>query len=118
MGVKGPSTTLFSAIFNFISGRMVSRSGEQLQLIDKFEDDKPMLEVLSNPGRFEKCLSKTSSSYCFFYPCIDQIYFKTLAKFKVRRAYANVANDRTVAYWTASMEIMDYFYESKGKLDM
>lgn len=49
---------------------------------------------------------------------IDQIYFQTLDKFKVKRSYANVANDRTVPYWTAGMEIMDYFYESKGKLDM
>ncbi|KAG2193603.1 hypothetical protein INT47_012981 [Mucor saturninus] len=97
LGVKGPSHSLFSSFFNFVSGRMVSRSGEQLQLIDKFEKNKPILEVLSDP---------------------DQVYFKTLAKFKVKRSYANVANDRTVPYWTAGMEIMDYFYESKGKLDM
>ncbi|KAI7874337.1 putative serine esterase-domain-containing protein [Mucor mucedo] len=97
LGVKGPSHSLFSSFFNFVSGRMVSRSGEQLQLIDKFEKNKPILEVLSDP---------------------DQVYFKTLAKFKVKRSYANVANDRTVPYWTAGMEIMDYFYESKGKLDI
>lgn len=49
---------------------------------------------------------------------VDQVYFKNLAKFKTRRTYANIANDRTVPYWTSGMELMDYFYNSKGKLDM
>jgi hypothetical protein len=53
MGVKVPSSSFFSTIFKFVSGRLVSRSGEQLQLLDKFdkENNKTMLEVLSDPGK-------------------------------------------------------------------
>lgn len=52
MGVKIPSSSLISKAFNYMSGRLVSRSGEQLQLIDHFdkENDKSMLEVLADPG--------------------------------------------------------------------
>jgi hypothetical protein len=52
MGVKLPSTSIISTMFNYMSGRMVSRSGEQLQLIDTFDKDKTMLEVLSDPGKY------------------------------------------------------------------
>lgn len=54
MGVKIPSKSFISVVFNFMSGRIVSRSGEQLQLIDKFdkENNKSMLEVLADPGNF------------------------------------------------------------------
>ncbi|KAK4517966.1 uncharacterized protein ATC70_001315 [Mucor velutinosus] len=98
MGVRLPSSNAFSIMFNFVSGRLVSRSGEQLQLLDKYDkvDNKPMLEILSDP---------------------DQPYFKYLSKFKKRRTYANIANDRTVAYWTAGLELRDYFFNSKGKVD-
>jgi hypothetical protein len=53
MGVKVPSSSVRSTVFNYLSGRLVSRSGEQLQLIDKYdkEGNKTMLEVLSEPGR-------------------------------------------------------------------
>ena len=53
MGVRLPSSNAFSFIFNFISGRLVSRSGEQLQLLDKHDktQNKAMLEILSDPGK-------------------------------------------------------------------
>ena len=98
MGVRSPSSNAFSFLFNFISGRLVSRSGEQLQLLDEYDktQNKAMLEILSDP---------------------DQVYFKYLSKFKTRRSYANVANDRTVGYWTAGLELRDYFFNKKGKID-
>ncbi|CAO3692259.1 unnamed protein product [Rhizopus stolonifer] len=90
MGVKLPDNSFRSTVFNYFSGRFVSRSGEQLQLRDSFEGI-PLVHVLSDP---------------------DEIYFKHLAKFKVRRSYANVINDRTVPYWTAGLELMDYFHNN------
>ncbi|CEP07008.1 hypothetical protein [Parasitella parasitica] len=98
MGVRLPSSNAFAIMFNFISGRLVSRSGEQLQLLDKYDksQNKTLLEVLSDP---------------------EQVYFKYLSEFKTRRTYANIANDKTVAYWTAGLELRDYFFDSKGKLD-
>lgn len=95
MGVRLPDNSFRSKVFNYFSGRFVSRSGEQLQLRDSFEGI-PLVHVLSDP---------------------DEIYFKYLAKFKVRRSYANVINDRTVPYWTAGLELMDYFHNNND-LDM
>ncbi|KAI7898540.1 putative serine esterase-domain-containing protein [Cokeromyces recurvatus] len=97
LGVRLPSSSVVSSFFNLVSGKLVSRSGEQLQLIDNYQHHEPLLEVMSDP---------------------DGVYFKYLSMFKVRRIYANIANDRTVPYWTAGIELMDYFYNSKGKLDL
>ncbi|KAG1144980.1 hypothetical protein G6F37_006388 [Rhizopus arrhizus] len=98
MGVKLFDGSLRSNIFNFVSGRLVSRSGEQLQLRDRFgKKQEPIIKILSDP---------------------DEIYFKHLARFKVKRTYVNIANDRTVPYWSAGMELMDYFHNSKDRLDI
>ena len=53
MGVRSPSSNAVSFLFNFISGRLVSRSGEQLQLLDEYDktQNKAMLEILSDPGK-------------------------------------------------------------------
>ena len=68
---------------------MLSRTGEQLQLLDSFENGgRPLLNILADPKRE---------------------FYHYLAKFKSRRIYANVTNDRTVPYWTAAMDTIDYF---------
>ncbi|KAI8991140.1 putative serine esterase-domain-containing protein [Mycotypha africana] len=98
MSVKLPKSTLFSALFNVISGKIVSRTGEQLQLLDgDMFQQRTLLETLSDP---------------------NDIYYKYLSQFKVLRCYANIANDRTVPYWTAAMESKDFFFNKKGKLDI
>ncbi|KAI8349685.1 putative serine esterase-domain-containing protein [Blakeslea trispora] len=53
IGVKVPSPSTFYRIFNFMSSKLVSRSGEQLQLIDVFDEKtgRPALEVMSDPGK-------------------------------------------------------------------
>jgi hypothetical protein len=98
MGVRLPQTSVQSRVFNFLSGRMVSRTGEQLQLNDTFgKRHQPIIYVLSDP---------------------NDIYYQFLAKFKCRRTYANTANDRTVPYWTAGLELLDFFQNKKGKLEL
>ncbi|KAI8099407.1 putative serine esterase-domain-containing protein [Halteromyces radiatus] len=96
MGVRRPKTSFFSKAFNFFSGRLVSRTGEQLQLIDKFDKNLPLLCVLASP---------------------DQPYYQALEKFEIIRTYANVKNDRTVPYWTAAMTTGNYFSELE-KIDI
>ncbi|CAO3592437.1 unnamed protein product [Absidia cylindrospora] len=88
MGVRRPKNSLFSRVFNFFSGKLVSRTGEQLQLIDQFEDDVPLLVILASP---------------------DRPYYRALGKFDIIRTYANVKNDRTVPYWTAALMTTEYF---------
>ena len=63
-----------------------------MQLLDDYEKGRPLLNILANP---------------------DREYFRYLSKFKTRRVYANVANDRTVPYWTAAMDNYDYFHVLK-----
>ncbi|ORZ20305.1 putative serine esterase-domain-containing protein [Absidia repens] len=88
LGVRRPENSLFSRVFNFFSGKLVSRTGEQLQLIDRFEDDIPLLVILASPNR---------------------PYYQALGKFDIIRTYANVKNDRTVPYWTAALMTTEYF---------
>lgn len=60
-------------------------------MIDEFRDTgKPLLSVLA---------------------AADSIFIRALAKFKHRSLYANVVNDRTVAYYTAAFSQTDPFVD-------
>ncbi|KAL0076606.1 putative serine esterase-domain-containing protein [Phycomyces blakesleeanus] len=93
MGVRRPTTSVVGRTFNFLCGNMVSRSGEQLQLSDDYEDGRPLLDILADP---------------------DREFYKALELFKLKRVYANVANDRTVPYWTAGLETIGYYETPKS----
>ncbi|ORX44096.1 DUF676-domain-containing protein [Hesseltinella vesiculosa] len=96
LGVRRLGTTLFSKTFNFVSGILVSRSGEQLQLVDQYKDDQPLLSVLASP---------------------DYPFFHALKKFKILRTYANVSHDRTVPHWTAAM-LDNQLFKHLDQLDL
>ncbi|KAI8976555.1 putative serine esterase-domain-containing protein [Pilobolus umbonatus] len=52
LGVRSPSNSLFSKVFNYLSGTMVSRSGEQIQLVDHHgKENKPLLQIMSEPSK-------------------------------------------------------------------
>lgn len=51
LGVRREATSTFAKMFNFVTGHMLSRTGEQLQLLDKYEDNKPLLNILADPGK-------------------------------------------------------------------
>ncbi|KAI9304981.1 putative serine esterase-domain-containing protein [Cunninghamella echinulata] len=87
IGVRHPRKTLFAKVFNFCSGFLVSRTGEQLQLIDN-DNSEPLLSLLATP---------------------EKPYYQALSKFETIRTYANIINDRTVPYWTAAFLNQDYF---------
>ncbi|KAG0001356.1 hypothetical protein BGZ65_003563 [Modicella reniformis] len=69
---------------------MLSRTGEQLQLIDDYIERKPLLLVMSEP---------------------EGVFVKALARFKRRVLYCNIRNDRSVPFWTASFSDADPFNE-------
>lgn len=51
LGVRRETTSTFAKMYNFVTGRILSRTGEQLQLLDSFEDDgRPLLSVLADPS--------------------------------------------------------------------
>ncbi|KAG9290580.1 hypothetical protein G9A89_020950 [Geosiphon pyriformis] len=88
LGIQLEPQKTTSKIFNWTSSRILSKTGEQLQWNDKYENDLPILTVLSDP---------------------EQIFFKALELFKYRKLYANAKNDRTVPFWTASISEVDPF---------
>ncbi|KAJ8653534.1 hypothetical protein O0I10_010862 [Lichtheimia ornata] len=88
LGVRREPKSTFLKFYNYITGHILSRTGEQLQLLDDYQDGSPILSVLADPKRE---------------------FHQYLSRFKQRRTYANVANDRTVPYWTAAMEITNHF---------
>ncbi|KAF9111652.1 hypothetical protein BGX27_004632 [Mortierella sp. AM989] len=90
LGIRQPSETTWSKVFNFLSSRMLSRTGEQMQLVDDYVDRKPLLLVMSEP---------------------DSIFVQALSRFKRRAIYCNIKNDRSVPFWTASFSDADPFSE-------
>lgn len=90
LGIRKPPQSNSSKLFNYLSSRMLSRTGEQLQLIDDYVNGKPILLAMSEP---------------------ESIFVHALNRFKRRAIYCNVRNDRSVPFWTASFSDADPFVE-------
>lgn len=91
VGARTPLTGIRGQIWNELGSRSVSMSGQQLFLVDTFRDTgRPLLSVLADPG---------------------SIFIEGLKKFQNRCVYANILNDRTVAFYTAAMSKTDPFRE-------
>ncbi|KAF9164528.1 hypothetical protein BGX20_000917 [Mortierella sp. AD010] len=90
LGIRQPPKSTWSKVYNYLSSRMLSRSGEQMHMIDDYVDRKPLLLVMTEP---------------------DSIFVKALQRFKRRAVYCNIKNDRSVPFWTASFSDADPFHE-------
>ncbi|KAL5395690.1 hypothetical protein PMIN06_003585 [Paraphaeosphaeria minitans] len=89
LGARTPKRGYLSNAFNVLGARTLSTSGRQMFLIDSFrETGRPLISVLSDT---------------------DSIFIRGLAQFKNRSLYANVINDKTVAYFTAGISQTDPF---------
>ncbi|KAF1962206.1 lipid particle protein [Byssothecium circinans] len=91
LGVRTPLRGYHNHVWNVLGARTLSFSGRQLFGIDSFRDTgRPLLSVLADA---------------------DSIFMRALAQFKHRSLYANIANDRTVTYYTASISQTDPFVQ-------
>jgi hypothetical protein len=91
LGVRSPLKGLSNQIVNVLGARTLSMSGRQIFLIDKFRDTgRPLLAVLADS---------------------NSIFIQALKAFKHRSLYANVVNDRSVPYHTASFSPIDPFVD-------
>ncbi|PIL25196.1 hypothetical protein GSI_13085 [Ganoderma sinense ZZ0214-1] len=82
-----------SKVFAFFGPKLLSRTGEQFYVVDKWsEHGRPLLEVMADP---------------------DRIFYKALTRFEQVRFYANAVNDVTVPYVTAAIELEDIFLKHK-----
>ncbi|KAF9365995.1 hypothetical protein BGX34_007046 [Mortierella sp. NVP85] len=88
LGTRQPSRSRWSRAFNYLCARMLSRTGEQLQLVDNYIGGKPILLVMSEPS---------------------SVFIRALTRFKRRSVYCNIRNDRSVPFWTASFSDADPF---------
>lgn len=112
-----PADGVFGRIANYIGGRLLSRTGEQLYLLDSGWESESELHQ-------HKTLSSSSSSPKVKVGLIesmakpDSIFIHALNRFQKITIYANAVNDRTVTFRTGCIEEWDPFYELKGSLDV
>ncbi|KAF8529899.1 putative serine esterase-domain-containing protein [Gautieria morchelliformis] len=80
---------VLSSWINVLGPRLLSRSGEQLSLTDRWSSSqRPILEVMADKG---------------------SIFFKALSLFPHIHIYANAVNDVLVPYLTSAIELEDPF---------
>ncbi len=87
LGVSPTSTGFWATAVASIGSRTLSASGTHLFLADSVQG-RPLLEVMSDT---------------------EGPYVKGLSKFRKRVVYANIANDRSVPYFTAAIVSTDPF---------
>lgn len=91
LGVRSPVLGWRNSAWNALGGRTLSTSGRQIFLIDSFRDTgKPLLSVMTDPS---------------------SIFIQGLKAFQRRSLYANIINDRSVPYYTASFSPVDPFLD-------
>ncbi|CAJ2502740.1 Uu.00g101340.m01.CDS01 [Anthostomella pinea] len=92
LGVRVPSRGWHNTVWNGLGARTLSMSGRQLFITDNFRDTgRPLLAILADP---------------------DSIFITGLKKFKRKILYANVVNDRSVAYYTAAIVKTDPYTDT------
>ncbi|KAI1177228.1 putative serine esterase-domain-containing protein [Nemania sp. FL0916] len=87
LGVRMPLRGWYDSVWNRLGARILSESGRQLFIVDKFrETGRPLLSILADP---------------------DSIFIAGLKKFKRRALYSNIINDRTVLHYTSMITKTD-----------
>ncbi|KAG6829371.1 hypothetical protein H0H87_011607 [Tephrocybe sp. NHM501043] len=88
--------SFISAVTSSLGPKLLSRTGEQFYLVDKWSSSgRPLIEVMADP---------------------DRIFYQALQTFQRIRIYANAVADMTVPYVTSAIETEDPFvlYETNG----
>ncbi|KAJ2976537.1 hypothetical protein NUW58_g8057 [Xylaria curta] len=95
LGVRAPLRGWYDSVWNRLGARILSESGRQLFIVDKFRDTgRPLLSILTDP---------------------DSIFITGLKKFQRRTLYSNIVNDRTVVHYTSMITKTDP-YEDLTKI--
>ncbi|KAI0479548.1 putative serine esterase-domain-containing protein [Xylaria cf. heliscus] len=91
LGVRAPLRGWYDNVWNRLGARILSESGRQLFIVDKFRDTgRPLLSILADP---------------------DSIFIMGLKKFKRRTLYSNIINDRTVVHYTSMITKTDPYMD-------
>ncbi|KAF9973773.1 hypothetical protein BGZ73_002961 [Actinomortierella ambigua] len=121
LGIRTPSQSHYSRLFNYLSARILSRTGEQLQLTDSYlpKDDLEDQQETPSSGKSPKNQSQHYGSHqggggvpllvAMAEP--GSIFLQALVRFKKRALYCNIRNDRSVPFWTGSFSDADPFQD-------
>lgn len=91
LGIKTPKKGYGSLVWDYMGSRTLSVSGQQMFLIDKFRDSgRPLLSIMTDE---------------------NSVFMKGLNLFKNKTLYANTTNDRSVPYFTSSINSSDPFVD-------
>ncbi|KAJ5493236.1 hypothetical protein N7539_001982 [Penicillium diatomitis] len=83
VGARTPLKGTLGDIYNTLGSKTVSRSGQQMFMVDTFRDTgRPLLSLLADPS---------------------SIFIQGLKRFRNRSVYANIVNDRTVLFYTSAI---------------
>jgi hypothetical protein len=81
VGIRAPMASWRTSIWNYLGGRTLGNSGQQIFITDNFRGTgRPLLTIMADP---------------------TSIFVKGLKMFKNKSIYANTMNDRSVPYWSA-----------------
>jgi len=98
LGSRRLTSHLYGFLFNWCTPKLCSKTGEQLLLVDHEVDAKKKKE--SQPLLLRMALKEGP-------------FYQGLKRFKYLGLYANVINDRTVSYCSASISLSNPYRHSK-----
>lgn len=124
LGIRQPSRSRFTKVFNFLSARMLSRTGMFFTPEECDVDYLEMQRIANSVPLLICCCTRNVGeqlqlvdNYMDGKPILlvmsepTSIFVDILTKFKRRVVYSNVRNDRSVPFWTASFSDADPFRE-------
>lgn len=86
--------TFISSLSHTLGPKLLSRTGEQFYLKDKWsKNGRPLLDIMADP---------------------NYVFYQALMQFKHVRIFANAINDLTVPYVTAAIELEDPFADHEA----
>ena len=109
-----PANGAFGRLANYIGGRLLSRTGEQLYLLDtgwESEEDIERHKASASTGKLRVGLIESMSRP-------GSTFIRALNRFDKVTFYANAVNDMTVAFRTGCIEEWDPFHERHGNIDV
>jgi hypothetical protein len=106
-----PASGMFGKLANYVGGRLLSRTGEQLYILDSGWESDNELHQHKQTTNLKVGLIESMARP-------DSIFIRALNRFQKITIYANAVNDMTVAFRTGCIEEWDPFFERKGELNV
>ncbi|SCV68157.1 BQ2448_278 [Microbotryum intermedium] len=113
--------SVWSNVFRFLGARLLSRSGAQLYLTDRYLPSSLVEGNQQDPEKRKSSIRQLFKAKEKAEPLLAVMadprysFYRALSKFERCDLYANTVNDRTVSYPTGAMETHDPFSLARAK---